>query len=395
VHSVTLVPTSAEALDFPRGDIALGACRDCKFIHNTAFDPKRLAYYSDYESTQAYSSTFNAFHADLAKRLVQRYDLHGKELIEIGCGHGEFLTLLCDYGGNRGTGFDPAYLPGRRHSIAAERTTFIKDYYSEAYSQYRSDFLCCKMTLEHIQDTAEFVRTVRRSLGDRTGTTVFFQVPDATRILRESAFWDIYYEHCSYFTGEALQNLFRLSDFDVIDSRTEYDGQYLMIEARPGDLRNADAAPHAPQATEAGDDAAAFAKNIAGALEDWRQVVRELHRTGRRAVVWGGGSKAVAFLTTLGVRDEIDYAVDINPHKHHTFLAGTGQEVVAPEFLKEYRPDAVIAMNPVYCREIEAQLNRLGVTADLIPLEPPAAQAGDEVSRRQGEGDRYDRSHRF
>ncbi len=58
----------------------------------------------------------------------------------------------------------------------------------------------------------------------------------------------------------------------------------------------------------------------------------------QKVVLWGGGSKGVAFLTTLNITDQIKYAVDINPYKHGTFLAGTGQEIVSPEFLKDYNP---------------------------------------------------------
>ena len=76
----------------------------------------------------------------------------------------------------------------------------------------------------------------------------------------------------------------------------------------------------------------------------------------------------MAFLTTLNVRDEIAYAVDINPHKHGTFMAGTGQEIVAPEFLREYRPDMVIVMNSIYCAEIRRELDRMGVEAELRPV---------------------------
>ena len=50
-------------------------------------------------------------------------------------------------------------------------------------------------------------------------------------------------------------------------------------------------------------------------------------------VVWGSGSKAVGYLTTLGLRDEIAAVVDINPHKHGKFLAGTGHEIVGPDAL--------------------------------------------------------------
>jgi hypothetical protein len=87
---------------------------------------------------------------------------------------------------------------------------------------------------------------------------------------------------------------------------------------------------------------------------------------GQRVVLWGAGSKAVAFLTTLGATAQvIEYAVDINPYKHGTFLAGVGQQVVPPDFLRDYRPATVVAMNPVYLAEIRAALTELGVAATL------------------------------
>jgi hypothetical protein len=43
----------------------------------------------------------------------------------------------------------------------------------------------------------------------------------------------------------------------------------------------------------------------------------------------------VAFLTTLGVKDEVDYIVDINPFRHGKFIPDAGKEIMAPEFLKE------------------------------------------------------------
>jgi hypothetical protein len=107
VHSVLLLPTREEAITYPRGDIRLGFCRACGFISNTAFDPSLHEYSERYEETQGYSPTFNAFARRLAEHLIERYDLHGKDIIEIGCGKGEFITLLCDLGGNRGIGIDP------------------------------------------------------------------------------------------------------------------------------------------------------------------------------------------------------------------------------------------------------------------------------------------------
>ncbi|MCC6397832.1 MAG: SAM-dependent methyltransferase, partial [Bacteroidetes bacterium] len=85
VNSVLLLPTREEALAFPKGDIALGFCELCGFISNVAFDPKEQEYSARYEATQAYSPTFTTFHRNLAQRLIDRYDLRNKTLIEIGC----------------------------------------------------------------------------------------------------------------------------------------------------------------------------------------------------------------------------------------------------------------------------------------------------------------------
>jgi SAM-dependent methyltransferase len=233
VHSVLLMPTREVAWNYPKGDLVLGFCSKCGFISNLAFEPSRHEYSSNYEETQGFSPTFNAFHRQLAARLIDRHDLHDRTILEIGCGKGEFLSLLCELGGNRGVGFDPAYVSERNSSTAKERLTFIKDFYSEKYAAYKGDFVCCKMTLEHIQPVADFVRTIRRALGDQTDTIVFFQVPSISRILRELAFWDIYYEHCSYFSPGSLAHLFRSCGFEVLDLWQDYDDQYLMIEAQP------------------------------------------------------------------------------------------------------------------------------------------------------------------
>ncbi|HEY53857.1 MAG TPA: methyltransferase domain-containing protein [Caldilineae bacterium] len=365
VHSVLLHFDRDEALNYPTGDIRLAFCPTCGFISNIAFDPSLHEYSDRYEETQGFSPTFGAFHRRLAQHLIDRYDLHGKDILEIGCGKGEFLTLLCELGDNRGVGVDPAYVPGRLDSPAAGRITFIRDFYSERYAHLRADFVVCKMTLEHIPDVGEFVSMVRRAIGDRPDTTVFFQIPEIRRILRDLEFVDVYYEHCSYFSAGSLARLFRRSGFEVLDLWTDYDDQYLMIEARPAGAHNVHPHPREESVDALAADVAYFAANVQVELDKWSAVMQDVRESNRRAVVWGAGSKAVAFLTKLGVRDEIRYAVDINPHKHGAFLAGTGQEIVAPAFLRAYRPDLVIIMNPVYREEIASDLAAMGLEPEI------------------------------
>ena len=368
VHSVLLMPTQKEALTYPKGDIVLGLCDHCGFICNMAFNPSLHEYSSRYEETQGFSPTFNAFHKELALQLIKQFNLHKKTVIEIGCGKGEFLSMLCEMGENRGVGFDPAYINERNQSSAKDRITFVKDFYSEKYSDYHGDFVCCKMTLEHIPDTARFITTVRRSIGERYETVVFFQIPDVVRILKERAFWDIYYEHCSYFSKGSLARLFRRCGFDVIKLWKGYDDQYLMIEAKPANGAPLPPLPEEQDISDLKKDVADFSAHIQALLGSWERRLQEIAAAGKKAVIWGGGSKGVAFLTKLNVQDQIRYAVDINPYKHGTFMAGTGQEIVSPKFLQTYRPDTVIVMNPIYCDEIRAEMQALGVSAEIHPI---------------------------
>lgn len=369
VHSVLLLETRAEAINFPVGDIELVLCEQCGFIFNRLFDPSLHRYSEKYEETQGFSPTFNAFHRRLAQNLVDRHNLHGKEIIEIGCGKGEFLTLLCELGDNRGTGFDPAYIPERNRNVAKNNATFIRDFYSEKYTHHHGDFVACKMTLEHIPNTAEFVGMVRRAIGDRPDTIVFFQVPDVRRVLNEPAFWDIYYEHCSYFSLGSLAHVFRQNNFDILRLERAYDDQYLMLEAKPVNIPTSASLPQEDDLDAVKKSVADFPAKIDAELARWRKRVTDAAAEGKKIVIWGAGSKGVAFLTTLNITDAITYAVDINPHKHHHFMAGTGQEIVSPEFLRGYRPDIILVMNPIYTAEIRRDARALGLDAELMPVE--------------------------
>ncbi len=370
VHSVLLHTARQEAMDYPKGDIRLGHCQACGFVSNTAFDPSVHEYSAKYESTQGYSSTFNAFQQRLAQNLIDRYDLHGKRIIEIGCGQGEFLSLLCEMGGNQGIGFDPAYVAERSSRPVAASVSFVADFYSEKYANTPGDFVCCKMTLEHIHQTAEFVATVRRTTGDDPSRVVFFQVPNARYVFSDVAFWDIYYEHCSYFTLGSIARLFRKVGFDVLELWTDYDDQYLMIAARPGTGQGSARLAEEDDLLDFNREIDSFVRAFSIKQALWREKIAELRSTGKKIVLWGGGSKAVAFLTTLGLSlNEIEYAVDINPHKAGTYLAGMGQQVVAPQYLIQYQPDVVIVMNPIYCSEIQENLRQMGLTPALLSVE--------------------------
>jgi SAM-dependent methyltransferase len=363
-----LLPTRAEATTFPRGDLALGFCSHCGFISNLLFDGGLQNYAPGYEEQQSFSERFNEFSRTLATRLLDRYNLRGKRLVEIGCGKGDFLVMMCELGQCHGIGIDPSFIPGRMDGPAANRVRFIQDFYSEQYAGITGDMILCRHTLEHIDATEKFMQRVRNVIGDRRDTIVFFEVPDVGRVLREQAFWDIYYEHCSYFTLGSLARLFRRCGFEILDLAKDYDDQYLLIEARAGDNHTQPQLDAENDLADIARDVSVFEQRFQKTAATWRGRLDEIVRTGQRAAIWGSGSKCVAFLSTLGMRSEIEWVVDINPYRHGKFLAGSGIEIRSPGTLREYQPDVVIAMNPIYREEIQANLEQMNLRPELLAV---------------------------
>lgn len=381
-NSVLLLTSKKRAENFPAGSIDLSYCHACDHIFNASFDPQKTEYSGRYESTQGFSGTFNRFHERLARDLIDQFALNGKNIIEIGCGNGEFLKLLCEIGHNQGIGFDPAYQPGRVPIRPETQINFVADFYSETYRDQPVDFLVCKMTLEHIYETGRFVKMIRQALDHNPNATLFLQVPNGRYVLQETAFWDVYYEHCSYFTAESLTRLLEQERFQVTSCWTDYNNQYLMTAATPADNHSRPRPSKKRGLLHAAVDA--FAEQALDAIDGWRQFIQSERQLGNKIVLWGGGSKAVAFLTTLKITDGIDCVVDINPHKAHTFLPGIGHEIVPPTDLVDRRPDTVVVMNPIYIPEITAALDEVGLTPEVLGVDSHLA-ARSAVAKRRSE----------
>ncbi len=368
VHSVLLMPSRDAATTYPRGNLRLGFCRTCGFVQNSLFDPSVHEYSTRYEETQGFSPRFNTFLTELAQRLVDQYDIRGQHVLEIGCGKGEFLELICRLGGNRGTGIDPAYVPTRRPGSEEVQLEFIQELYSEKYAHLEADVICHRHTLEHIQPTLDFMRLIRKNLDDKPDTLVFVEVPDVRRVIEEPAFFDIYYEHCSYFSLGSLARNMRSCGFDLLELSTDYDDQYLIAVGKPGTGKGP-LLPGEDDLQAMTDAVARFDQVCLDTMAKWKSDIGRWKEGGKRVVVWGSSSKGVSFLTTLGLTEaEIGVVVDVNPHRQGKFMPGTGHEIVGPAAMKSYKPDVVIVMNPIYCEEIAADLASHGITeAELVP----------------------------
>jgi len=366
VHIGVQWPQKDMALNCPKGDIRLTFCRNCAYVWNSAFDPALVEYSEAYDNSLHFSPLFREYALSLATRLIDRYDVRNKNVIDIGCGKGDFLVLVCEQGNNRGVGFDTSYEGERVEHDLGERITFIQDYYSEDYAAYAADLVCCRYVFEHIYDPKEFLTMLRRTLGNRLDTAVFIEVPNLQFIIRDLSIWDIIYEHYSYFSDVSLLNVFLLCGFDNCEVNPTYDSQFLTIDALPSKERLQIDFSKRDGLIEISDSVDRFAENAKNKLSDWQEIQARIEKKGQRAVVWGAGAKGVSFLNVLNLQDQIEFVVDINPYKQGKYIGGSGQQIVAPDFMREHKPDVIIVMNSIYESEIRQMVTDLGLEPEFL-----------------------------
>lgn len=364
IHSNILLADPREAAAYPSGRLKLEACPECGLLHNSAFDEDLMDYSSSYEETQGFSGTFREFMIGLAEDLARRHDLRGGLAVEVGCGKGEFLVELCRAADCSGVGFDPAFVP--RDDATEVDVEFHPRVLLPQDLALPADIVACRHTLEHVTEPVAMLSDMRRMVEARSGV-VFVEVPDAGRILRDGAFWDVYYEHRSYFTRSSLEWAAHRAGLTTDVCRTAYGDQYLLFEGRAPDVPAA--ASRSPQRGLEDGDQSGFSERVRRSVEGWRARLDKADAEGHEVVLWGAGSKAVGFLTAIGDSGAIRRIVDVNPFKQGTFLPGTAQEIVSPLDLAADAPGLVVVMNGVYRREIADMLASSGVDTELITLD--------------------------
>jgi SAM-dependent methyltransferase len=357
----------------PAGELRLSLCHACGATTNRAFDPGLVVYDGEYENSQLFSGVFRAFAEELVDGLVERHDLRGRHVVEVGSGKGEFLTMLAERGANRAVGYDPSYRGEVDHLDDGLDVTFVREVFDEGTVGDPPDLVCCRHVLEHLSDPVAMLRSIHRAVRANPSCVLYLEVPNAEFTFTDAGVWDVIYQHCTYFSAVSLERAVRAAGFEVLDLRPSFAGQFLSLEAVATGSALADGDERV-LLDAIDDELAGRVRATVGALEpfgsrhrdavhQWRRRLGEWQASGRRIALWGAGAKGVTFLNLVG-RDAVDVAVDVNPRKQGTYLPGTGHEVVGPDELVDRRPDVVVVMNALYQPEIVEALHERG----LIPL---------------------------
>ena len=322
--------SAREAAAVTTDAVALMHCQHCDFVFNSDFNSALIDYDENYQNEQANSHFFQRYLASIIQ-LLESNNFKNKKVIEIGCGKGYFLNKLWKKG-FRATGFDPAY--------EGEHPQIVKDYFSDKYSNLQADLIILRHTLEHINNPLKFLKDVATATG--SNTMIFIEVPCFDWIVNHKAFWDIFYEHCNYFTNECLHNLFTKSEHGLF-----FNDQYQYILASLDDLQ--------PKVQKAAGIYKNPIESFINNIDKYRNLVHRLPGL----IVWGAGAKGVTFVNIMDpARKYISCIVDINPKKQNKYAAGTAHNIISPEELDNFNGSDILVMNENYIEEVKLKIKK-------------------------------------
>jgi len=340
-----------------KGDINLRQCSNCGLIFNSTFEVNAVPYDERYENRQCFSATFQAHLENLADDLIARNNLRGKRILEIGCGKGDFLRLLCRRASATGIGYDTTFEGTAGRSQNGVR--FYKSYLTPDQVPGRFDAVICRHVIEHVPDVAGFLRELRKILAACGDPVIVIETPRFEWIAENLSLCDVCYEHCNYLTMASLSFLCERAGFDIVEHKRVFGEQYQVLKLRIASGPR-ERAVRASKLTVKY-NLSYFATRAQERFKRLKKQLRNSDVQGNWAI-WGAGAKGVGLVNLLGA-ERPRFVIDQNTSKQGCMIPGSDVTVISPMDPRLLELDFILIANPNYEAEITALLRQLGFAA--------------------------------
>jgi SAM-dependent methyltransferase len=324
--------------------------------------------FSEYAYFSSYSDSWVAHAKRYAEGMCERFGIGAKsKVMEIASNDGYLLQHFVA----RGVpvlGIEPAAnvakvaiekgIPSEVKFFGRETATYV------AATHGRPDLLLGNNVLAHVPDLNDFVGGMKILLAP--GGVITMEFPHLYQLMKHNQFDTIYHEHFSYFSFVTVEKVFAahgitLFDVEEIDTHggslriygRHTDDSAKAVSSRLVELRNREIA-EGFTTVERYDS---FTQQVMETKRDILRFLVEAKAAGKKIVGYGAPGKGNTLLNYCGIRiDFLDFTVDRNPYKQDKYTPGTHIPILAPEAIREARPDYIFILPWNLRKEIVSSL---------------------------------------
>lgn len=348
-------------LSFP---LQLVFCPRCALVQITENVPPDILWGGDYPYYTSVSPGLVKHFTASAEALMARLPLGPDTLVVEAASNDGYMLKVFAEKGIPVLGVDPASGPAQVANEAGVPTLcrlFDSSIVDEILGEHgQARLILGNNVLNLVQDLDDFMRAVDRLLAPEG--EVVLEVPYLVDSIDKVAFDNVFHQNTTYYSATALDRLFRrhglfLNDVERIPT---FGGSLRVAFGRSEHVSDAARAMIEEEARRGVDRFsfyAEFASKVEGIRSDLRSMLDALKSEGKRIVAYGAaGGMATTLLAYLDAGHELlDYAVDINHHKHGKWTSGSRLLIRPAEALVEDRPDVVLLLAWNFADEILEQ----------------------------------------
>lgn len=336
--------------------LRLFVCPKCFLVQIDEYKSSQEIFSAEY----VYYSSFSSSWVDHAHRYVDmicdRLDLTSDSfVVELASNDGYLLQFMVEKG-IPSLGVEPSTATadaGREKGVDSINEFFGYELATRmAEHGPKADLLLGNNVLAHVPDINDFVSGMKTLLTETGVVTMEF--PHLLQLVTHNQFDTIYHEHFSYLSLTTVNRIFAkqgLVVFDVEDLPTH--GGSLRVFARHAENN---ALPIAASVTamldtekDMGMTSLPFYQNFQASADTVKlgmlQFLLDQKKAGKHVAAYGAAAKGNTLLNYCGVKsDLVSFAVDASPHKQGLYMPGSHIPVLAPQALKEHKPDFVIIL---------------------------------------------------
>lgn len=304
-------------------------CSGCGLVQ-LSNDP--VPYYKEVIRAAGFSEEMKEFRIKQFSKFIKKYSLKRKRVIEIGCGRGEYLSIM------KQCGADAYGLEYAAESVAecvksglnVSRGFIERSNYSLKHAPFDAFFMLS--FLEHLPDPNSALRGLNNNLAD--GAIGLIEVPNFDMILRKKLFSEFICDHLFYFTRETLSAILELNGFEIIGCDEVWQDYLISVVVKKRKKL----------------DIVHFYKHQAQLKKEIKGYIRRFKD--KKVAIWGAGHQALAIISLMNIAGKIRYVVDSAVFKQNKYTPATHIPIVHPDVLNSDPVDAVIIMAGGYSDEV-------------------------------------------
>lgn len=357
--------------EFPAIESSNVVCKDCGCVY-VDIEAKQ-ALFTNYYNSQAsigieYYKLFGVRQTkDYYRHIyesIKEYINFESNILDCGCGMGDFCVYLKDLGYKNVLGTDPS-----SRSIDNAKEKGVECIVADAFSKNQSfsekfDLIIFSHVVEHILDSDIAIENIKTML--KPGGVIYMEVPDAKKYcdVKCTPYFFFTYEHLTHYTMNSFENMAGAFGLELLNSEVylkcesyyvaygifKKGGQYKPVKYYPDTLK-------------------AIKRYIEFCSEDLKEFIAPLAYSQEPLALWGIGASTAQLLSGTFDNCKVVNLIDNNPKRQGLkFLISNMELFTQPPSTLEDHSVTIVILSAMYKESIIKQIRSLGFQNKVVAL---------------------------